>query len=533
LSVWNLSISLNVAIIPFRKKILFVQILMQPNESISSKSAVVIGSGVAGLAAAIRLANMGFDVTVFEANNYVGGKMYEWENEGFRFDMGPSVFTMPEYVEELFRLTNRDPKNYIEIKRPELPFNYFFDDGLVLNFYADVEKLIAEVSSKTSDDEATIRKYLDNIQTKFDLTNTVFLQNSLHILSNYLSKEAFRGLMNFGKVEVFKSMDEANRNNFADEHTIRLFNSFASYLGSNPFKAPGVLNVISHFQLNAGIYLPVGGMRSIINAMYKLANELGVNFRLNAPVQEILIESGKANGVRVNDKVVYSDVVISNMDVYNAYKQLMPLQKGPSLVLNHQKSHSVMVFLWGMKKNFSQLTLHNMILANNMRDEYNTMFNNADIGDDFTTYIYVSSKCNASDAPAGCENWYILINAPHNQNQDWAEIQQRVKTRLLERLKITLGEDVSEHIAFEKVLDPPHHQQQTNSAFGAIYGNSFNSKFSVFMRHPNFTNKIKNLYFCGGTVHPGGGVPLSVLSAKIVADIIEKKNKSNKIVNAG
>jgi phytoene dehydrogenase-like protein len=168
-----------------------------------------------------------------------------------------------------------------------------------------------------------------------------------------------------------------------------------------------------------------------------------------------------------------------------------------------------------------------------MRDEYNTMFNNADIGDDFTTYIYVSSKCNASDAPTGCENWYILINAPHNQNQDWAEIQQRVKTRLLERLKITLGEDVAEYIAFEKVLDPPHHQQQTNAAFGAIYGNSFNSKFSVFMRHPNFTNKIKNLYFCGGTVHPGGGVPLSVLSAKIVADIIEKKIKSNKTVNAG
>ena len=499
-----------------------------------SEKVTIIGSGIAGISSAIRLAAIGKEVSVYEANNYLGGKMYEWNHEGFRFDMGPSVFTMPEYVEDLFKLCGKDPADYISINRPELPFNYFFDDGLTLNFYSDVEKLIHEIASKTSDDENAIRSFLDNIETKFDLTNTVFLQNSLHILSNYLSKEAFRGLLNFRKVEVFKSMDDANKKKFTDEHTVRLFNSFASYLGSNPFKAPGVLNVISHFQLNAGIYLPNGGMRSIINALVSLAKEMGVQFHLNSKADEIKVENNKVKGIKVNGNFIESDIVVSNIDVYNAYKQLMPGQKGPSLVLDHPKSHSVLVFLWGMKKSFPQLTLHNMILANDMQDEYNTMFKNADIGNDFTSYIYVSSKVNTTDAPAGCENWYVLINAPHiSDGQNWDIITSRVRKRLLERLAIVLGEDVSPYIAFEKIQDPRHLAAQTNSAFGAIYGNSFNSKFSVFLRHSNFSSKIKNLYFCGGTVHPGGGVPLSILSSKIVADIINKKSVNKQATHAG
>lgn len=489
------------------------------------KSVSIIGSGIAGLAASIRLAVEGYDVSVFEANDYAGGKMYEWEHNGYRFDMGPTVFTMPEYVEELFRIAGKNPADYIQITRPELPFNYFFEDGLVLNFYADTEKLIREVASKTNDDESAIRNYLENVQTKFALTNNVFLQNSLHILSNYLTKDTLKGILNFGKVEVFKSMDDANRKNFSDDHTVRLFNSFASYLGSNPYKAPGVLNVISHFQLNAGIYLPKGGMRSIADSVLKLAEELGVKIHYGKPVERIVVKKGSAYGIITGGKEIESNIVISNMDVYNAYKQLMPDQKGPSKVLNHPKSHSVLVFHWGMKKTFPQLTLHNMILANDMRDEYNTLTHNADIGDDFTAYIYVSNKINQGDAPEGCENWYVLINAPHIQSQDWDAINKRVKARLIQRLRGVLGEDVSPYIEFERIQDPRDHAARTNAAFGAIYGNSFNSKFSVFLRHPNFSGKIKNLYFCGGTVHPGGGVPLSLLSAKIVAGLIEKKSK--------
>ncbi|MCB0521983.1 MAG: phytoene desaturase [Lewinellaceae bacterium] len=493
-----------------------------------AKNISIIGSGLAGLAASIRLAAQGHRVTVFEANSEAGGKMYEWHKDGFRFDMGPSVFTMPQYVEDLFHLTGRNPKDYIEILRPELPFNYFFEDGLCLNFYADTERLVREMATKTNDDEATIRRYLADIALKYDLTEEVFLKNSLHSLSTYLTRDAFRGVVNFHKVEVFHSMDEANRRNFRDDRTRRLFNAFASYLGSSPYKAPGVLNVISHFQLNAGIYLPVGGMYAIVKALTKLAGELGVEIRYNSPVERILTQNGKATGLVVNSQERYSDLVVSNLDAYNTYHHLMPQEKAPRVFLDRQKSHSALVFHWGMKKQFPQLAFHNMVLSEDMRDEYNTVFNNADIGDDITIYLYISSKIHQPDAPAGCENWYILINAPYLQGQDWQAITERTRHNIIRRMSKVLGENIEPHIAFERVQNPHHFEQRTGAAFGSIYGNSYNGTFSVFLRHPNFSHRIKNLFFCGGTVHPGAGVPLSFLSAKIVSDMVSKKTGSRK-----
>jgi phytoene desaturase len=492
------------------------------------KTAIIIGSGIAGLAASIRLAVQGIQVTILEANDYIGGKMNEWYHEGYRFDLGPSVFTMPKYVEDIFALAGKKTEDYIDIIRPELPFNYFFDDGLVLNFYADLERLVEELATKTEDNEATILRFLEDIQTKYELTDHVFLQNSLHIISNYWNKEVLKGIVNFHKVEVFRSMDEANKRNFKDKHTRRLFNSFASYMGSSPFKAPGVLNVISHFQLNSGIFLPRGGMYAIARSMVKLGEELGVIIRTSSPVTEIVVENDIAKGVICKHEHLTADLVISNSDVYNTYKKLLPAHKVPAMFLERQKSHSALVFLWGMKKSFPQLALHNMVLSENMKEEYEIVFKKGDIGDDFTIYLYISSKTNPTDAPEGFENWYILINAPHLQGQDWEAIKDRVRTKILERLGNILGEDLAQHIAFERVQDPRTFEVETGAAFGAIYGNSLNGKLSVFFRHPNFTSKIQNLYFCGGTVHPGSGVPLSLLSAKIVSELIAKQSGKEK-----
>ncbi len=487
------------------------------------KTVSIIGAGIAGLASSIRLTLLGYEVSVYEANDYPGGKLFDWTQEGYRFDMGPTVFTMPSYLKELFDLAGKDMNDYIEIIQPEIPFHYFFEDGLVLQFHSDLEKLIFEIASKTNDQPEAVRAYLNKAETKFELTKNVFLHNSLNILSNYLTKDALRGMIRIGEVEVFTSMDKSNRSAFTDKRTVDLFNSFASYLGSNPYKAPGVLNVISHFQINGGVYFPVGGMQSILNATYKLACELGVKFHFGQKVDRILVEKKKVCGISIGGVTFPSDLVVSNMDVYFAYKHLMPDQKEPKKVLDHPKSHSVLVFHWGMKKSFPQLALHNMFLSADMSDEYGTIYKNADIGDHFTYYINVSKKINDSDAPAGCENWYVLVNAPNLQGQDWDAMQLKVRKKLLQKMEKALGEDVEQYIQFERIRDPRDHAQQTNIAFGAIYGNSFDQTFSVFHRHPNFSKRIHGLYFCGGTVHPGSGVPLTLLSAKIVSDLIVKK----------
>jgi phytoene desaturase len=491
------------------------------NNISGTKRVVVIGSGIAGLSVAIRLAVQGHKVSVFERNPYAGGKIYDWRKDGFRFDMGPSVFTMPEYLEELFVLAGKNPADYIKIIKPELPFSYFFNSGEFINFYSDQEKLVSEIAQKTSDSQASVKAYLDNIKIKYDLTKNVFLQKSLHIPSNYFSMEALKGFLNLGKLSVFESMDECNRRILKDSRTINIFNSFASYVGSNPYRAPAVLNVISHVQLG-GVFLPIGGMRSITESVYKLCNDIGVEVHLNASVDEVIIRNNKAVGIRVGKEEILADIVVSGMDVENTYKQLMPSAKRPQRIFNQMKSQSFLIYLWGMKKKFPQLALHNMFLPHDTKAEYHCIQNDSNIGEDFSIYIYISSKLNPSDAPEGCENWYILINAPHLNGQDWDEIKDRVRVRIIEKLNRVLGEDVSSQIAFENTKDPRDHQSQTNTALGAIYGNSFNRWFSVFMRHPNFSSRIKNLYFCGATVHPGGGIPLSILSSKIVADIIQK-----------
>lgn len=495
------------------------------------KTVSIIGAGIAGIASSIRLALHGYTVAVYEANDYPGGKIFEWKNEGYRFDMGPTVFTMPSFLKELFDLAGKEMSDYLEIIQPEVPFHYFFEDGLVLKFHSDLEKLILEIASKTNDHPDTIRAYLKNVETKFELTKNVFLHNSLNILSNYLTKDALRGMLRINEVEVFTSMDKSNRSAFKDQRTVDLFNSFASYLGSNPYKAPGVLNVISHFQINGGVYLPVGGMQSILNAMYKLACELGVQFYFGHKVDQILVEKKRAVGLSIQGESIRSDLVISNMDVYFTYKHLMPGQVEPKKVLDHPKSHSVMVFHWGMKKSFPQLALHNMFLSADMSDEYNTIYKNADIGDHFTYYVNISKKVNDQDAPAACENWYVLVNAPNLQGQDWDEMQRKVRRNLLKKMKESLGEDIEQYIQFERIRDPRDHAKQTNIAFGAIYGNSFDQMFSAFLRHSNFSKRIKNLYFCGGTVHPGSGVPLTLLSAKIVANLIAQQYGQQPMVN--
>ena len=494
-------------------------------ENSDNQSVIIIGSGLGGLSTAIRLAIQGEKVTIFEANHYVGGKMEEWSNAGYRFDLGPSVFTMPQYLEELFQLAGKKISDYLEIEQPELPFNYFFEDGLTINCYADVEKLVKEIANKTEDDEATIWRYLEDISTKFDLTETVFLKNSLHILSNYLTKAALRGMINFPKVEVFRSLNKANEKSLKDERNVRLFNTFASYLGSNPYRAPGVLKVISHFQLNLGVYLPKGGIAAIANALKRLAQELGVRIYCNSPVEEIVLKNKKAIGVRVNKQEYLSKIVISNLDVCQTYPKLLPTITPPTRFLNHEKSHSAVVFLWGVDRQFPELALHNMMVSEDMKGEYKALFDRGEFGKDISVYIYISNKTNREDAPKGCENWYILVNAPNDQGQNWEELISEVRRKVLKKLKVILKTDLRPHIKFEKVQDPRTFAQKTGTIYGAIYGNSFNGTFSVFRRHPNFTSKVKNLYFCGGTVHPGAGVPLTLLSAKIVAKLISKKEE--------
>ena len=487
----------------------------------NNKTCAVIGAGVAGLAAATRMRNKGYLVTVFEANAFPGGKCSSETKDGYRFDMGPSVFTMPQYVDELFILSGKNPRDHFNYIPLDPVYKYFFADGSFLNAYHGKEKFAGQLAAKTKDKKEDIIRYLDKTETIFTLTEEVFLQNSLHRLKNFFTWPVAKGILNFGKIGAFDTMNDANQKAFKDNRLVKIFNRYATYNGSSPHLSPATLNVIAHVEIVKGAFYPEGGMVSITASLTQLAKDIGVQFNFSTPVREILIADKKITGVRTDGGTQFFDIVISNMDVYNSYKKLMPNIKRPIKILDQPKSSSGIIFYWGIKKEFKELGLHNILFSENYEEEFNTIFAKKAIYHDPTIYLNITSKHTPTDAPPECENWFSFINVPNNSGQNWDMFITEAREHMILKINRMLKTDIRPLIESEMVFDPRVIESITSSAFGAIYGNRSNNKFADFLRHANFSKDIKNLYFCGGSVHPGPSIPLCLLSAKITTDLIK------------
>ena len=486
--------------------------------------AIIIGAGIAGIASAIRMAAKGFQVEVFEANAYAGGKLAEINMHGFRFDAGPSLFTMPQYVDELFQLAGKNPKDYFEYERLDEICRYFYEDGLSLTAHADLNKFATEIEEKTNATASEVSNFLKKSKTIYQVTHRVFLERSLHKIKSYLHWDTLKSILRFGQIDAFRTQAKANENFFPDKRITQLFNRYATYNGSDPYQAPATLNVIPHFEYHFGAFIPVKGMYSITTSLVKLAEDLGVKFRYRAKVEEIIYEENKISGIKIDGKLVESAIVISNLDIWFTYRNLLKNTRISESLLNQERSSSALIFYWGVKGTFDQLGLHNILFAADYKAEFDTIWEEKTVYHDPTIYINITSKHIKSDAPAGCENWFTMINVPSNTNQNWDQLIAEAKQRILEKIKRVLKIDLAEHICCEEILDPRSIESRTGSYQGSLYGNSSNNQFAAFLRHPNFSSTIKGLYFCGGSVHPGGGIPLALLSAKIMSNEIQQSD---------
>ncbi len=477
----------------------------------------IIGSGIAGISTAIRLANLGHEVHVFEANSYPGGKLSEIVSHGYRFDAGPSLFTLPELVDELFALCGEDVNTHFQYDRLSVNCQYFYPDGTQITAFADKEKLIAEICSKTDEASSNLEKAIAKSEGLYSYLGDLFIFSSLNEWRTFVSKKAFSAYVNIHKLGFFRTMNGANKRQFTDPRITQMFNRYATYNGSSPYQTPETMNIIPHLEIAKGAYFPKGGMFSITKSLYELAKRQGVTFHFNEPVEEILISEKSVSGLKIKGEIKYFDRLVSNMDVVNTYKRLLPKLSAPKFLLKQPKSSSALIFYWGIKKTFAQLDLHNIFFTKNYQEEFDHIFNRGTIYHDPTVYINITSKKNSSDAPEGCENWFTMINVPNNQNQDWDEMIAMARKNIISKLTEMLGEEIESYIKVEEILDPRSIESKTSSALGALYGNSSNNLFAAFLRHANVSKRVKGLYFCGGSVHPGGGIPMSLASAKLVA----------------
>ncbi len=482
------------------------------------KSAIVIGSGAGGLAAAIRLSALGLKVSVFEKNSIPGGKIGQINEKGYRFDTGPSLFTLPQLVDELSPGSRRK-LNYQKLDNIS---RYFYPDGTVFTAPADPAQFAKEIARVAGEETERVSKYLADTEKLYNLSSPIFLFSAFHRFSKLFNKDNLGVLSGMMKFSPFRSMHELNNRTFKSNKTIQLFDRYATYNGSDPYKAPATLNMIAHLEHNLGAYFPEGGIFRIVEHLYQLALDQGVIFHFDSLVEEILLENMKAHGIKSKGTVYRSDLVVSGGDIFKTWNNLLPHNRSPRTVKHPNLSTSAMIFYLGVNRSFEQLDLHNIFFSGDYKAEFRALSPKGKSIPfiDPTVYIYNSSLLNKEDAPPACSNLFVMINTAYNRGEDWDELTKAAREHIFKKLKVH-GIDLSSGIEFERVATPSSIEQMTLSTAGALYGNSSNSAMSAFNRHPNFSRRIRNLFFVGGSVHPGGGIPLCLASAKIVEEEVK------------
>lgn len=484
----------------------------------------VVGAGLGGLSASALLSRAGHYVDLYDRRNQAGGKAASIQAGEYRFDTGPSLFTMPWVFDDFFSSLGERRENHFRIIPLEPICRYFYPDGTHLASYSDEERFGREIESKTASKAAELGRYLHSARRLWSVAGDLFLRHSLHEAGTYLSRAGLWSILRMPALDPFRTLHDANASSFTDSRMVQLFDRYATYNGSSPFRTPATMRIVPHVEYQWGGWAVEGGIVSIPRAMETAARNAGVHFHLGQEVEAILTDSingkrARVRGIRVAGEDHAYDLVVSNADVLSTYRTLLKAPDAPE-AQRYEKlepSSSGMVFLWGIKKQFDQLSTNNIFFSSDYKREFHRIFEQALVPEDPTIYINITSKTNTGDAPAGGENWFVLINVPRNSGQDWMALAAEARSLILKRLSSELGSDLAPLIEVEQCITPDMLERDTGSTYGSLYGIASNNRIAAFLRHPNRSRRIKGLYFAGGSAHPGGGMPLALLSGSIAA----------------
>lgn len=469
----------------------------------------ILGSGIGGLSSAATLANNGFEVVVLEQNDYFGGKAHRISENGFKFDTGPCLLTYPEWFNELFISCGKNLNDYFQYERLD-PITRYFLDNQCVDVASDINQTSINFENKLGLKKTVFLKYIKRWIKIYNISEKIFLLNELKFNLFFL-KNALEWIFKSGLVNIFTSMSRYNRV-LKNKSVEKIMNRFATYTGSSPYKTPAFMNQLSVVEMVNGGYYPRNGIHSIPKALYKLCEDLGVEFQFSTKINRIKYEN-KLFTIFSNDKVFSSNYLVSNIDYYKTQILLDRKFNRKSLKL----STSAIVFYWGIKINSSNLKLHNIIFSEDYKNEFSQIFDYNSIPNDPTIYINITSKFDKNHAPKNCENWFVMVNTPPNLDVVNEENINKTKKFIISKISDKVGIDIEDSILFEKILTPKTLENRTGSFNGSLYGDNQNSLMSIIRRKKNKDRKLKKMYYVGGTVHPGGGMPLALRSGMNVA----------------
>lgn len=485
----------------------------------------IIGAGLGGLATACLLGKKGHTVTILEKNSTPGGKINEIHEQGFRFDIGPSLLTMPFILERLFNRCDADMHDFLDIQATDPICRYFYPQEIEFDCFRDTEINIAQVQDFALDDVQAYKEFLNYSEQIYERTKDAFLFNPLYELSDLLSLNP----INFFRIDAFNTVAETIDQKFESPELRKFFKRFTTYNGSSPFQAPATLNIIPYVELTMGGYYINGGMYALVEALVKLANKFNVQLKYNVDISHITTENASVSELVDTSGHRYpADLVVSNADAHETYRHLLD---GDELSSRKKKkmdslepSCSGFVLLLGTDKQYNALTHHNIFFSENYRQEFQDIFDRKIMPNDPTIYIANTSQTNPDHAPDGGSNLFVLVNAPYlTDNYRWDDQQtQQYRNHIIRTLQERGLTDLEDHIVYSKTITPHDFYNMYRSNSGSIYGTSSNNKFAAFMRPRNKSRAIDGLYLVGGSTHPGGGIPLVTLSAFHAVELIDR-----------
>jgi diapolycopene oxygenase len=496
------------------------------------KRVAVIGSGLGGLAAACTLAARGHEVTVFDKNEWAGGKAAVLEGGGFRFDMGPTILTVPGVLYRIFSEANRKLEDYLELVRLDPQWRCFFDDGSVLDLVENVDQMSRNIQTYAGDPRSSegYKEFIKLSARLHDVSNRFFFWKSVEDLKDTIDiKKNFdaKTLSDVMSLRMGQTVAGTIRKKVPNERVAQMLDHFTQYVGSSPYASPAVLCSIAHMQTELGVWYPMGGTRAVPVALEKLARELGVTFRLGENVEKIIQEGGRAAGV-VTDRgeTFRADAVVSNMDAVRTYSELIGGTVGERYAdpRRYEPACSGVVLYLGLKKEYDHLLHHCFVFSRDPEEEFDAIYNKGEPAPDPTCYLAATARTEKGVAPEGGEALYVLVHTPYlRPHHDWNKMLPAYRQVILDKLKRSAGmEDIEERIVFEGTLTPQGIHDRYKVLNGAIYGLASHGRFLGAFKPGNRSRHVPGLYLAGGAAHPGPGMPMVMMSGWIAADVLDQ-----------
>jgi diapolycopene oxygenase len=494
----------------------------------------IIGSGLAGLSAACTLAARGHQVTVFEKNPWLGGKAAQLNEQGFRFDMGPTILIQPSVLRRIFAESGRTLEDYIPMVRLDPQWRCFFEDGTRLDLRDDNQAMAADLERIWPKMGAGYLKLMQQSEQLHAISDRFFFWRSIGSMRDTMDvKGAFdlKVLKDVMRMRLGKTIAQVIREEIPDANTAQMLDHFVQYVGSSPDASPAILLSIGHMQMEEGIWYPMGGTRAVPEGLVKLGRELGVKFHTEADVARI--DTNGAKHPRVTGLTLTSgethqfDAIVSNEDAIRTHRELLantPTARHFEHKRSYEPACSGVVLYLGLNKRYDHLAHHDFVFSRDPHEEFHAIYDLGIPAPDPTCYLAATSQTDPTSAPEGGEALYILVHTPYlRPGQDWTALLPGYRQVILDKLKRTAGlTDIEDRIVFEHHLTPQDIHDRYRVLNGAIYGISSHGVYNGAFKPANRSTDLAGFYLAGGAAHPGPGMPMVMMSGWIAADSLDQ-----------